>query len=180
MLEFVTEMCSCVQTFVTKLWDICLLHCAIWDGSFRNYSVADIQVPNIQTSFRYSKISIGCRNNNFNGGRQATYAIVLHDDVIKWKYFPRYWPFVRGIHRSPVNSPHKGQWRGALMFTLICARINGWVNNGEAGDLRRYRVHYEVTVMSKDLSSEMSSLFWTRQKRDDVMTQIDFPALWGV
>ena len=39
-----------------------------------------------------------------------------HDDVIKWKHFPRYWPFVRGIHRSPVNSPHKGQWRGALMF----------------------------------------------------------------
>ena len=48
-----------------------------------------------------------------------------HDDVIKWKHFPRYWPFVRGIHRSPVNSPHKGQWRGALMFSLICARING-------------------------------------------------------
>ena len=71
----------------------------------------------------------------------------LHDDVIKWKHFPRYWPFVRGIHRSPVNSPHKGQWRGALMFTLICARINGWVNNREAGDLRRYRAHYDVTVM---------------------------------
>ena len=34
---------------------------------------------------------------------------VGHDDVIKWKHFPRYWPFVRGIHRSPVNSPHKGQ-----------------------------------------------------------------------
>ena len=44
-----------------------------------------------------------------------------YDDVIKWKQFPRYWPFVRGIHRSPVNSPHKGQWRGALMFSLICA-----------------------------------------------------------
>ena len=42
-----------------------------------------------------------------------------HDDVIKWKHFSRYWPFVRGIHRSPVNSPHKGQWRGALMFSLI-------------------------------------------------------------
>ena len=42
-----------------------------------------------------------------------------HDDIIKWKYFPRYWPFVRGIHRSPVNSPHKGQWRGAMMFSLI-------------------------------------------------------------
>ena len=71
----------------------------------------------------------------------------MHDDVIKWKHFPRYWPFVRGIHRSPVNSPHKGQWRGALMFTLICARINGWVNNREAGDLRRYRTHYDVIVM---------------------------------
>ena len=44
-----------------------------------------------------------------------------HDDVIKWKHFPRYWPFVRGIHRPRVNSPHKGQWRGALMFSLICA-----------------------------------------------------------
>ena len=31
----------------------------------------------------------------------------VHDDVIKWKRFPRYWPFVWGIHRSPVNSPHK-------------------------------------------------------------------------
>ena len=50
-----------------------------------------------------------------------------HDDVIKWKHFPRYWPFVREIHRSPVNSPHKGQWRGALMFSLICAWINGRV-----------------------------------------------------
>ena len=46
-----------------------------------------------------------------------------HDGVIKWKHFPRYWPFVRGIHRSPVSSPHKGQWRGALIFSLICAWI---------------------------------------------------------
>ena len=75
------------------------------------------------------------------------YSTMLHDDVIKWKHFPRYWPFVGGIHRSLVNSPHKGQWRGALMFSLICTRINGWVNNGEAGDLRRYRVHYDVIVM---------------------------------
>ena len=60
-----------------------------------------------------------------------------HDDVTEWKHFPRYWPFVRGIHRSPVNSPHKGQWCGALMHSLICAWINGWVNNREPGDLRR-------------------------------------------
>ena len=74
-----------------------------------------------------------------------------HDDVIKWKHFPRYWPFVQGIHRSPVNSPHKSQRRGALVFPLICTRINGLVNNGEAGDLRRYRAHYDVTVMREQI-----------------------------
>ena len=36
-------------------------------------------------------------------------SFIFHDDVIKWKHFPRYWPFVRGIHRWPVNSRHKGQ-----------------------------------------------------------------------
>ena len=51
---------------------------------------------------------------------------------------------------KPVNSPHKVQWRGALMFSLICALINGWENNGEAGDLRRHRTHYNVTVMSSN------------------------------
>ena len=71
----------------------------------------------------------------------------LHDDVIKWKHFPRYWPFVRGIRRSPVNSPHKGQWRGALMFDVICAWINGGVKNREAGDLRRHRTHCDVAVI---------------------------------
>ena len=50
-----------------------------------------------------------------------------------------------GNSSVPVNSPHKGQWRGALMFSLICVWINGWVNNPEAGDLRRYRAHYDVT-----------------------------------
>ena len=64
---------------------------------------------------------------------------LVHDDVIKWKHFPRYW--------SPVNSPHKGQWRGALMFSLICVGINGWVNNRKAGDLRRHSTNYDVIVM---------------------------------
>ena len=71
----------------------------------------------------------------------------VDDDVTKWKHFPRYWPFERGIHRSSVNSPHKCQWHGALMFFSICAWINGWVNNREAGDLRRHRAHYDVTIM---------------------------------
>ena len=51
---------------------------------------------------------------------------------------------------SPVTGefPVQGQWRGALVFSLICAWINGWVNNREAGDLRRHRAHYNVIVMT--------------------------------
>ena len=64
---------------------------------------------------------------------------VLHDDVIKWKHFPRYWPFVQGIKR---------QTRGALMFSLTCVWINGWVNNREADNLRRSCAHYHVIVMN--------------------------------
>ena len=64
-------------------------------------------------------------------------------------FLPRYFPFVLGIHRSPVNSLRKGQWRGTLMFSLICAWTNGWVNNRDTGDLRRHDAHYDVTIMTK-------------------------------
>ena len=107
-----------------------------------------------------------------------------HDDVVKWKHFPRYWPFVRGFHRSQrsclicyyitclwcvscVNmmtssngnifrvtgllwgefTGHKGHWRGALMFSLICVWTNSWAPNGDVGDLRRHRAHYDVIVI---------------------------------
>ena len=73
---------------------------------------------------------------------------------IKWEHFPRYWPFVRGIHRSPVNSSHKGQWRGALMFPLICAWINDWANNLEAGVLRRHQAHYDVIIMRTEIKKQ--------------------------
>ena len=73
----------------------------------------------------------------------------FHDDDVKWEHFPRYWPFVWGSHRSPVNSPHKSQWRGALIFSLIWPQINGWISNRDPGDLRRHRAHHDVTVMFK-------------------------------
>ena len=56
--------------------------------------------------------------------------------------FPRH-------HQSPVNSPHKGQWRDALKFSLICAWTNGWLNNRDAGDLRHHHAHYDLSVMDK-------------------------------
>ena len=83
----------------------------------------------------------------WKGGGGGVTFFSYPDDIIKWKHFPRYWPFVRGIRRSLVNSPHKGQWRGAFMFSLICAWINGWVNDGEAGDSRRHRAHHDVNLM---------------------------------
>ena len=63
------------------------------------------------------------------------------------KHFLRYWTFVRVIYRSSVRSPHNGQWRGALVYSLICAWTNGWVNSRDAGDLWRHRAYYDVTVM---------------------------------
>ena len=58
---------------------------------------------------------------------ESTLVQAEYDDVIKFEHFPHHWPFVPGIHRSPVNSPHKGQRGGAFMFSLICAWINGWL-----------------------------------------------------
>ena len=65
----------------------------------------------------------------------------------------------------PVNSPHKGQWREALMFSLICAWLNDWVNNREAGDLRRHRGHYDVNIMIQ--VSHHIKAFW-RVKQNEV------------
>ena len=104
-------------------------------------------MPNTQNKYRY----FNSAPVTYMGVQVNPSAVPIlgadHDDVMKWKYFPRYWPFVRGIHRPPVNSPHKGQWRGALMLSLIWTWINGWVNHREAGDLRRHHTNYDVIVM---------------------------------
>ena len=57
------------------------------------------------------------------------------------------WGFSALLALCVGNSPIKGQWRGALIFSLICAWMNDWVNDREAGDLERHRGHYDVTVM---------------------------------
>ena len=79
------------------------------------------------------------------------YNMAYHTGLTWWRHqmvtFSALLAICAGNSPVPVNFPHKGQWRGALMFALICVWINGWVNNREAGDLRRYRVHYDVIVM---------------------------------
>ena len=113
---------------------------------------------------------------------------LFHDDVIKWKHFPRCWHFVRGIHRSPVDSPLKRKWRGVLVFYLIRAWTNGWANNRDAGDLRRYRAHYDVTLMFTGAVTRLLQCRWIMIIRgnigqDIIMTSherrgIKSPATW--
>ena len=59
---------------------------------------------------------------------------------------------------SHLRDDISGQWRGALMFSLIYVWINDWVNNAEAGDLRRHRAHYDVTVMSQTETEKLINL----------------------
>ena len=92
-----------------------------------------------------------------------------YDDVIKWKHFPPYWPFVRGIHRWPVNSPYKGHWHGALIVSLIYPSTNGWVNNPDTGDLKRHSAHYDVTVVETTVPSHWKSR---------VVTMPNLSSLW--
>ena len=69
---------------------------------------------------------------NMNQCCIINWAPLQHDDVIIWKHFRRYWPFVRGIHQWSVDSPHKAQWHGALMFSLICAWKSVRANDRDA------------------------------------------------
>ena len=63
--------------------------------------------------------------------------------------FPALLALCEGNHRSSVDSPYKGQWCGALMFSVICAWTDDWVTNRDAGNLSRHRAHYCVIVMKK-------------------------------
>ena len=78
---------------------------------------------------------------------QSGERFMTHDDVIKWKHFPPYWPFVRGIHRLPVNSPHKGQWHGALMFVFFHLCLNNRLSKQSWGWWFETPSHNDFIVM---------------------------------
>ena len=118
--HFVTEMCTHVHISVTKC---CVVGYGtdafwdLWDGFIMSY-VRDTISTHKHTWWRH-----------------------------QMELFSALLALCAGNSPIPVNSPQKGQWRGALMFSLICAWINDWVNNHEACDLRRHRGHYDVIVM---------------------------------
>ena len=81
--------------------------------------------------------------------------------------FSKLLAFVRGIHLSLVDSPYKGQWRGALMFSLIYAWTNGWASNQDAGDFRRHHAHYDVIV------TNLLRAYWSQRnvgRMDNILT----------
>ena len=96
----------------------------------------------ISSTSSQTSLAAACHVSIGTNGQQ-----VLNDDVINWKHFPCYWPFVIGIHRSLVNSTRKGQWCGTLMFSLFCAWTNSWANTRDTSDLRCHCAHYDVSVM---------------------------------
>ena len=98
-----------------------------WMVSLSCNFTTDVTAHSYELMSKYYTILIFIQVRHWQNSDTKTY-----DDVINWKLFPRYWPFVRGIYRSPVNSPHKDQCRGALMFSLIWAWTNGWLNNRKA------------------------------------------------
>ena len=140
------SFCAFCPSHLCTIWT-----CKIESGLSQNCIPLSLRTCCMQSTFPFNVISVRRRSHKRYWNQWVSDPLNFlehnHDDVIKLKHFPRYWPFVPGIHRWPVNSPHKGQWREALMFSLINAWINDWVNNHEAGDLRRHRVHYDVIVM---------------------------------
>ena len=109
---------------------------------FKSIQIWDIFIRKYYTTFFEWPISIVKGGKNIDYGNQKCV-------VGLWSMMTSsYGNIFRVIGPLCGEFTHKGQWRGALMFTLICVWINGCVNNREAADLRRYCVHYGVTVMS--------------------------------
>ena len=105
------------------------VHMYSWKSFHRN-SEECVSSQQGQTTRKYSTTT-----------HEKCVSLLEHDDVIKWKHFPRYWPFVRGIHQS-----HRGNlW--VWCFLWFADWINSWVNNREAGDLRRHHAHNDVILM---------------------------------
>ena len=145
MEEFVTRMMALVTAQTRTLWvcvvtnvriSQCQLLCAFrFTGPLWGESTGDRWLPLERASNTESvSMSLTKRKQSQNVLTyyclalwhwyiiyQCRFSIITHSDVIKWKLFLCHWPFVKGIHRSSVNSPRKGQWRRDLLVSLICA-----------------------------------------------------------
>ena len=121
------------------------------------FQIFDFHIAIICPKYKEMRLSV----NNDHRQRTASWGVAFHPSMMtssNRNIFRDTGPLC--VHRSPVNSPHRGQWRGALMFSLICAWINDWVNNREAGDLRRHHSNYD-SIATQHYFSELLGLYHT-------------------
>ena len=86
---------------------------------------------------------------------------ICYADILKHNWKIMLFFGVKCWCNSRINSKHKGQWLGALMFSLICGRVNGWINNHEASDLRHHRVHYDVVAMADAGNKDLCMIYFS-------------------
>ena len=101
-----------------------------------------------------------------------TWQPVLHHYYsIKWKHFPRYWPFVRGIHGSSVDSRHKGPVTRIFDDLFNVSLKKGVKNNGMAVDLRRRDAHRDVTVVWWSRSVGSRAMIFCHYRNNGIIGQ---------
>ena len=122
----------------------------LWFTDIDQTKIFELSIGPIETNS--CQITGFSRENTLNWEMSASLQLfnIINDDVIKWKHFSGHWPFVRGSRRSPVNSPHRGLWRGALMFFYM------HLNKRLSKQSRRHRAHYGVTAMVLGVQSSVA------------------------
>ena len=133
--------------------NILWLHRKLYCGN--NYGITTKRGGRLKFIFVLHQTILVCR-------KFALMTYHQHDDVIKWKHF-RVIGHLCGEFAGYRWIPRtQGQWRGALMFSFMCASINGWEKNREVGDLRHHRAHYDVTVMSYSCERLFATKPWNQ------------------
>ena len=181
MSEHIKRSALCTMTRISwTLWMCCVLACNL--QLMHCYGAINWHLMGVQASAHNpTVISKACHNNSkdmklrttvLSWEESTSHKLIMHtkEGLILRKSFSFPWwrhqmetfsallVHCAGNSPVPVNSPNKGQWRGALMFSLIWAWINDWVNNREAGDLIRHPGHYDVNVMHYAIMSSCTYL----------------------
>ena len=91
------------------------------------WPVIGLAQPELTLS-KIQKMGPGLRRNYSTNFLHSVDSHHCHYDVIKWKHFPHYWPFVRGIHQSLVDSSsQRPVTRSFDVFFDLC--LNKWLGN---------------------------------------------------
>ena len=148
--------------FKPKFSNITFIICSFWDSTHNTTVVLPCCVQNFKTIGRLrdklwtNDISWDLRLGSVSEIYSLLQQPLTHDDVIKWKHFPRHWPLCgefTGHRWIPLTKASDAElW----CFLWSAPLINGWVNNRETGDLRRHGAHYDVIVMHQNNTLKLS------------------------